>query len=331
LQKRGILRVEDRRGAFLISQGDQQRASYGLLLPPAGLNSAPLFPFRQMAVREILNYAMQHHALMEMLQVNDFEDMSAVDLREGGPFSPRTRGIISLFPFPHRNHGIVAPDRIPLVFQGSYIPDSLPVVTVDTFYGMYRLTRRMIELGHRQIALIAPTPAYNTPPFLERTRGFETALRESSLDYDRELFERARQMTFENLGEVVDLLREYPHITAWACLIPYPAQRLGMAAEALGWRVPEDLSIISYGETALSPSSEQRRVTSYGPDTEQVVRHCFDVLEEQQQLGRYTHNMVLVRPKFYDGDSLAAPRTTRLKIKEDGINAVSREAYCYQQ
>lgn len=321
LESKGIVRVEDRRGIYLISFGATEMKAYGVIVEP--LNEPGMsFPYRHRALHEIMLQASQRNAIVEVLQLTEDVDLGTVDLRQGGPFSERVRGIISLKPFPHSCKDPLPGDRIPMVFQGPYIMESLPSVTGDTYYGMYSLTRRLIAAGHRNIALCSGSQPLLLPAVAERIRGFETACAEAGVPFNRELFNYTQSLKMDSVGEALEVLQANPDVTGWVCLANWIAQRLAMAAESIGLSVPADLSIACFGEGELIPGDSKRQLACYGPDTEAIVKACLDMLEEKWKTRRGPHSLVLIRPRMMEGHSIGlAP--DRADLQESPLQAVS--------
>jgi LacI family transcriptional regulator len=81
----------------------------------------------------------------------------------------------------HKRFPIVLIDRIPLGFTGD-------AVMTDNFGGAYDGTRHLIELGHRQIAIISGQLNFSNG--LDRLDGFRKALQEQHLALPDEYFQR---------------------------------------------------------------------------------------------------------------------------------------------
>jgi LacI family transcriptional regulator len=92
---------------------------------------------------------------------------------------------------------VMAPD-IPADALDSALPDGLPVVLlnrapgvaaasvmVDNYGGAHAITRHLLALGHRRIGFIAG--ALDNMDSDERERGYQDAMREAGVRYDREL------------------------------------------------------------------------------------------------------------------------------------------------
>jgi LacI family transcriptional regulator len=163
---------------------------------------------------------------------------------------------------------------------------------MDERSGAFKATRHLIELGHRNIAIIDGPNAYNK----EKREGYQQALTEAGLPFDTEFWAGARDFSAEKGFWAVDaLMQSGKRPTALF------AVNDSLALGALRWcfmhklRVPEDLAIvgmdnIELAEFATVPLSS----VSYGVET--VTRMAVDRL------------MRLISA----GDQLPAPRVTRI-------------------
>ncbi len=307
LAERGFLRLEQRRGAFLASATGRGEGAVGILLLGKEAFPDPVqFPYRHRAIDEILRQAGARNLTTELMLRDRTDDLSTIDLQPTSPFSPRVNGIFCLQPFSHLYQDPLPPNRIPLVFQGPYTMDSQPTVTGDTATGMYNLTRKVIALGHRHIAQFIGQQALEIPAVAERAQAFELAMRDAALPVDRELAERTKATQIEEIEQVRELLRATPDVTAWVCLSRRQAQQVIAAAESIGRSVPEHLSVVCFGDGMIL-GDPRRQVTCYAPNTVDIVKTCFDVLDMQARTRHCPHSFIMVKPLMIEGDSLAPP------------------------
>ena len=133
----------------------------------------------------------------------------------------------------------------PLIFVGSGPPGQLTVRLDDRRAGR-EATEHLLALGHTRIAHVTgdadATSAW--APGADRRDGWRQALVGAGLTPDEGLvvqgdfeLETAREAT-------VTLLRERPDVTAVFAASDEMAMGVVLAARSLGWRVPDDLSVI---------------------------------------------------------------------------------------
>ena len=127
-----------------------------------------------------------------------------------------------------------------------------PHILVDNFKPSYELTRYLIELGHRDIAVVQ-APDY-LPVRLERLGGFLEAMREAGLKVrDANIFEGG----FESpAGHMVarQLLERGRADMPTAIVCSNDEMAMGMISDLVraGIRIPEDLSVVGFDDCTLA-------------------------------------------------------------------------------
>lgn len=138
---------------------------------------------------------------------------------------------------------------LPVVLVDSYAAgDPFDSVVIENYAGAYRAVTHLIEAGHRQIAIVGSSPeAY--PSILERRKGYLQALSDHGLE---PIWGDCRLHPEEVLPVIPELLNTYPGLTSiLACNDDVAIAAIRMA-QKLGWRVPNDLSVIGFDDIALS-------------------------------------------------------------------------------
>ena len=139
----------------------------------------------------------------------------------------------------------------PMVFvKNSAVDESVSSVRCDDIQGGYLATRHLLELGHKQIAIIIGPQ--NEQCTRERLSGYKQALDEAGLDANDSLIIQGN-WTSESGFEAAAELMKYPD--RFSAIF---AQNDRMAAGAMhtlrdsGYRIPEDYSIIGYDNGPLA-------------------------------------------------------------------------------
>lgn len=142
--------------------------------------------------------------------------------------------------------------KFPVVLMVDWPTEDVPAdsVQADTFGGGYAATRHLISLGHRRIACIAAP--YDNAMNSSRVLGYRKALEEAGIDFIDDYFIRGNfhpnsghraVQTLWRLPEPPSALFVYNDLMAVGVLA-------GMAA--MGLRVPEDVSIVSFDNIELA-------------------------------------------------------------------------------
>jgi LacI family transcriptional regulator len=139
--------------------------------------------------------------------------------------------------------------KIPIVLLERQLPLPFDTVCNDHFGGAYEATRYLLTLGHRRIGLITTSAAIL--PGRERRRAFAQAHAESGLEIDPGLVAgpgHTRDNAYRTACEFLNADDRPSAILAGA------HQMVGVlrAARAARLRIPDDLSLICFGETDLT-------------------------------------------------------------------------------
>ena len=155
---------------------------------------------------------------------------------------------------------------IPALAISSFSADlTLPRITADNFNGMREATEHLIELGHRKIAFLSENDP-RTQIFVERTRGYECAMRQHGLVPAVILWDRDTAPSV--------LLERLQKETALACASDDLACTAMDFLEGHGWKLPIDCSVVGFDDmTTLS-----RQLTTYAPDWALMGKLAADLL-----------------------------------------------------
>jgi len=135
----------------------------------------------------------------------------------------------------------------------------IPSVGADNRLAGELITKHVLELGHRDIAVIFPETE-NNDRARDRMRGVSETLRESGITLD----DRTRLKSSYDLGEaktVADNLLRTNKPAAIICGNDIIAHGVIFAAQRLGVSVPEDLSVVGIGDFGGSEYLEPELTT----------------------------------------------------------------------
>lgn len=160
----------------------------------------------------------------------------------------------------------------PLLFL-DFVDDEIPcdAVISNGFYGMYQMTNYLISLGHREIGFIGNY--YATGSIMDRYQGFSKSLLEHGIMENQEWILSDRD---PDAGKPkLELPARLP--TAFVCNCDYTA---GMAARLLsevGYRIPEDISLVGYDDFLMS-GILQGKMTTYAVDMDVMAHQSLKLL-----------------------------------------------------
>jgi len=140
----------------------------------------------------------------------------------------------------------------PTVLLGHRAPFCQKFVNVETddVSASYAAARHLLELGHKRIAFFTGPAA--VPSAQERFEGYRRALREAQIDFEDCLVFNAGSTIEEGEKAALQMLNENPHATAVQTVNDLVA--IGAATVFLnqGLRIPEDLSMVGFGNILTS-------------------------------------------------------------------------------
>lgn len=159
--------------------------------------------------------------------------------------------------------------NVPCVFLSQIALEDNPSHWVDSDFtaGAKTATHYLLELGHRHIALM-PGPAHLAISPL-RTQGYKRALADSKIPINDDYIFVTELFVEPKL--VKKYLTEYwlklsPRPTAFIACDDLTAAHITRELQQLGYRVPEDFSVIGWDNTMLSTTATPQ-ITSVGQQT----------------------------------------------------------------
>jgi LacI family transcriptional regulator len=174
-------------------------------------------------------------------------------------------GILLASPYPpalvkHVAHAV----DCPMVLIDNLIPGS-PYDTImnDDFGGAYQAVQHLLELGHRYIYMIMgplkkPGLLPDAPPSVtDRYRGYSAAMQDGGqtpfpaieipLDYNQTVSGRKELPQW-----LSSLLARTPRLTALFCNVDFYAVQIISALHAIGYRVPDDISVVGFDDLDIA-------------------------------------------------------------------------------
>lgn len=141
---------------------------------------------------------------------------------------------------------------IPTVILGQLRPfcAQFPNVEIDDLQGSMLAMRHLLELGHRRIAFFAGTSV--VPSAQERLEGYRRALREAQMECDDRLVFNAGGTIEEGRKAAEQFLAEAPGATAVLAVNDLVAMGAGTVFLERGLKIPEDISLVGFGNVLAS-------------------------------------------------------------------------------
>lgn len=163
---------------------------------------------------------------------------------------------------------------IPVVYLDYYDENmDVPSVITDNVYGTYILTNYLINLGHRKIAYLGDI--YATPSILDRYLGYQRAFMLNNLPYNPDYCICDR----DKKGDYIDFKLPADMPTAFVCNCDDIAAVLIDKLNNLGYRVPEDISVVGF-DNSMAAEFTNPKLTTMEVDMTSMTFVTCDILEK---------------------------------------------------
>lgn len=142
-------------------------------------------------------------------------------------------------------------------------------VITDNYFGMYKMTSYLFEMGHTEIAYVGNLLA--TESITDRYFGYAKALMEHGR-YPREdwiIDDRDRVTGRSDAGFTLKLPEQMP--TAFVCNCDFAAGQVIKKLEEMGYRIPEDISVVGF-DNYIYPGLCDVEITTYEVDIKEMAR-----------------------------------------------------------
>ena len=211
----------------------------------------------------------------------------------------------------------LAARRIPTVLLGHTAPFCSQFVSVacDDLLASYAATQHLLKLGHTRIAFLSgPVGA---PWSQERFEGYRRALREANMDADEKLVFQAGRSIEDGSKAALQMINESSDATAVQTVNDLVAVGCAQALLNQGLRIPEDISVVGFGNILMSEHFRVPLTTVRQPK----FRLGAAAVESMQQilLGRRIESKRLPAELQVRSSSGIAPATYPLKDKRSVI------------
>lgn len=216
----------------------------------------------------------------------------------------RMEGVIWFSMLPEANlEGVklFAQNHIPVVMLNRG-PAQMPFTLVSAYNldGGYQMGKYLTELGHRRIAFAADRMELAAEQ--ERIRGYALALAQQGLDYEESLVIPNCMNDTERLIETV----KERHITAVQCANDKVACQVIRRLGQEGYRVPEDISVGGFDDSAEAEYSHPRITTVHQP-FEEMGRAAAEKLLEMLN-GNMSHSQTYLPVELVIKESACPPK-----------------------
>ncbi|MDT8719077.1 LacI family DNA-binding transcriptional regulator [Clostridium sp. 19966] len=175
--------------------------------------------------------------------------------------------------------------NFPMIFLDFYY-DKFDVdsILTDNFFGAYEITNYLIEKGHKKIAYVGNVNL--TSSIQDRFLGYYKSILEYNLELKDEWIIKDRDDDSNWLE--IELPKDLP--TAFLCNCDKTALNLIETLKSLGYRVPEDFSVVGFDDSEHAILSDPQ-ITTVKVDIEEMARTavkiiCKEIKNKEKKYGR---------------------------------------------
>lgn len=156
----------------------------------------------------------------------------------------------------------------PLVILDRNLPEvAVDTVRGDTYGGAYRLTKHLLALGHRKLAIL--TGPHHVSTSVERVDGVIQALQEQGLTMDQRRIIYGEFSVESGYAMAQQLLNQPGHVpTAIVTCNNFIAVGLSQLLRERGLYVPQDLSVVTFDDLPVSWGNESFLTVAMQPADE---------------------------------------------------------------
>jgi DNA-binding LacI/PurR family transcriptional regulator len=191
---------------------------------------------------------------------------------------------------------------IPSVLIASEIPQlSINTVTVDDYKGGYLATSHLLDLGHKDIAIISENVRSNEP----RLAAYKDSMREAGIDVKPEYIMKTEATILKGYecAKKLLLLEEKP--TAIFACNDLLAAGVIQAAKELELDLPRELSVVGFDNTVLSTTTAPMLTTVSQP-IKQMGAKVVDLLRQEMEESKGYKERLLMAPELIVRQSTAS-------------------------
>ena len=252
-------------------------------------------------------YWVVYRYIVELLQKQNYygilEVVAEKDERSGeipnSVIDKKVDGIIVLGQFsdPYVENLLAA--QIPIVFLDFYSSRSdVETVLSDNFFGSYTVTNHLIDKGHRRIGFIGTITS--TSSIQDRYMGYYKSLLEHRIALRDDWIINDR----DDDGIIYKTIRlpdEMP--TAFVCNCDKIAYQLINQLKTMGYRVPDDISVVGYDNHIYSTISNPR-ITTMDVNSHRMSSEAVEIMVRKIRDRNYHCGRILVTGKLLERDSV---------------------------
>ncbi|MGN0141994.1 MAG: LacI family DNA-binding transcriptional regulator [Roseburia sp.] len=261
-------------------------------------NAATAFPFYMKMYHSVIMQLTKFHysAIMEVVTPAMMKEFQMPNVVTG----QKVDGIIVLGQIKLGYLNMVRESQIPMVYLDFYDRNmEVPSVITDNVYGSYMLANYLVSKGHTKMAFVGSIDA--TPSILDRYLGYYRSLLVNHLPFREEYVipDRGEDGLFIELE-----LPENDMPTAFVCNCDEIAYILMERLSKMGYRIPEDISVVGFDNYAFATYTAPK-LTTIEVNVEEMTKYAVEILIRLMKGEEDVHGRKVISGKLIVRDSVA--------------------------
>lgn len=192
--------------------------------------------------------------------------------------------------------------NVPWVFVDFYDEeDKADTVISDSYYGAYQMTRYLLKRGHRRVAYVGTLLSTNS--ITDRYMGYTRAMLEYGITPKKEwqIDDRNPETGLVDELNLIQLPKEMP--TAFFCNCDVVGSIVIKKLKNLGYRVPEDISVVGY-DNYLYPGLCEIGITTYEVDMKKMAGQALEILLNKIRMPHTENRLYIVEGHVVEKNSV---------------------------
>lgn len=186
-------------------------------------------------------------------------------------------------------------------------------VTTDNLYAMYDAVNYLYQRGHRKIGFLGNQR--QTSSIQDRYLGYCKSMMEHNLP----ILPEYTVLEHNDAGEQIEIMLPDEPPTAFVCNSDQAAARLCRKLKQLGFRIPQDVSIIGFDNVSHGTMLEPL-ITTVNVNRREMAKSAIDTLMRRIKHPEADARSIICRTNIIERESVLTLNETRMDYNEAPIN-----------
>lgn len=284
------------------SMKDGYSYNIGIMVPERFVgNTQSFYPFFYQHISKLLE-EYQYYSILQVLSAEDEDQL----VLPRAYFEKKVDGLIVLGQISIEYIQILQQADVPIVFLDFYDERvDVDSVVSDNFYASYEITSYLIKNGHKDIAFIGDI--YATSSIQDRFLGYCKALLANKIRLEQDYVINDRDKD----GRFIKIALPERMPTAFVCNNDELAYNFILHLKDKGYRVPDDISVVSFDNSIYSTVSTPQ-LTTMVVDVEEMSKTAIKFIINKIRKENKRYGRIFIKEKILYRDSVKniTPETT---------------------